>query len=136
MDRAWWETHWQEVAASCRGARVSANDGMESMGVIQLKREQWPTYGNSGAAAISLAVLAGAKRVVLLGFDCQYGPNGERHWHGDHPKHLGNARLVNKWRDKFKQLADAIPKGVQVLNCTRQTALDCFELADLQDALK
>jgi hypothetical protein len=36
---------------------------------------------NSGAAAISVAANAGAKRIILLGFDMSLGEDKSRHWH-------------------------------------------------------
>jgi hypothetical protein len=36
---------------------------------------------NTGAAAISLAVHTGAKRIMLLGFDMKLNKNNNQHWH-------------------------------------------------------
>lgn len=42
-------------------------------------------HGNNGGyAAICLAAKLGAKKLVLLGYDFKYGPNGESHWHEGH----------------------------------------------------
>lgn len=89
----------------------------------------------SGAAAISLAAHRGASTVILLGYDCQY-TDGKRHWHGDHPRGLGNAGSVAKWVRGFEELASAMEKaGVRVLNASRETALTCWERVGLDDAL-
>jgi len=37
--------------------------------------------GNSGAAAISIAANAGAKRIILLGFDMKMSEANQQHWH-------------------------------------------------------
>ena len=47
--------------------------------------------GNSGAGAINLAYHFGARRILLVGMDMKPGPNGEKHWHPDHPKPLVQA---------------------------------------------
>lgn len=36
---------------------------------------------NTGAAAINLAFLLGARRIFLLGFDMTANPDGQTHWH-------------------------------------------------------
>jgi hypothetical protein len=91
------------------------------------------SYANSGAGAISAAVHADAKRVILLGYDCQK-TGGQSHWHGDHPKHLGNAGRIEAWHDAFAKLKNDF-KNVEILNATRQTALECFDKIDLEAAL-
>ena len=37
--------------------------------------------GNSGAAAISVAAHAGAKRIILVGFDMKLSSSNNQHWH-------------------------------------------------------
>ena len=90
-------------------------------------------FGNSGAGAIAMAAKAGATRVILLGYDCQR-TGGKAHWHGDHPPMLGNAGSMPKWPDQFKRLAASI-EGVEVINCSRETALRAFVRMPLEDAL-
>lgn len=81
---------------------------------------------NSGHQAINLACVFGAARILLLGYDVQR-TGGKSHWHGDHPKTLGNARCVAQWARGFKQQAiHAQQRGVEIVNCSRQTALECF----------
>ncbi|WP_064746801.1 hypothetical protein [Lysobacter antibioticus] len=83
-----------------------------------------------------MAALSGAARVVMLGYDCQH-TGGKKHWHGDHPPGTaGNAapHTVAKWPVHFRKLRDAY-RGVQIINCSRDTALDVFPLAALEEAL-
>lgn len=90
---------------------------------------------NSGYQAINLAWHFGAERIILIGFDMQH-TGGRTHWHGDHPKGLANAQGVERWRPHFTALArDLARLGVPVINCSLQTALACFERADLRDVL-
>ena len=91
------------------------------------------SYANSGAGAISAAVHAGAKRVILLGYDCQK-TGGKSHWHGDHPKNLGNAGRIEAWHDGFAKLKNDC-SHVEILNATRETALECFDRITLEAAL-
>jgi len=132
MDRAWWRQYIAEVDATFRGERFSNNGHIAKYRTTYTKIF---SYGNSGAAAISLAASSNAKRIILLGYDCKYGDDGKRHWHGDHPKGLGNAGGIHNWRAKFERLAAELPKGCEVINASRETALSCFERATLKSVL-
>jgi hypothetical protein len=82
---------------------------------------------------MSAAIHASALRLILLGYDCQH-TGGKSHWHGDHPVGLGNAGRVEAWHDEFAKLGRDHAQ-VEILNATRETALECFKRVDLEDAL-
>lgn len=87
--------------------------------------------GNSGYQAINLAYHFGAARLVLLGFDMQR-TGGKSHWFGDHPAGMNVPSPYDVWRGKFTALAaDLALEGVEVLNCSRETALETFRRMDL-----
>lgn len=91
--------------------------------------------GNSGFQAISLAALFGAAKIVLLGYDMQR-TSGKSHWHGDHRGGLPNGRGFASWAARMAPLAkDLHSRGIEVYNCTRTTALQCFPTARLEDVL-
>lgn len=126
MDRQWWDVHLAECAAFA-GALVSPHP-------IPGVRQEHFRYGhNSGAGAIALAAHWGARRVILLGYDCQH-TGGQAHWHGDHPAGLANAGTVAKWPAQFQKLALQLA-GVEVINATRETALSVFPRATLESVL-
>jgi hypothetical protein len=131
MDLTWWKLYISEVNKSFKGERFSNNKQHASYNVTHVQNLNG--FGNSGAAAISLAVLYGAKNIILLGYDCQL-TNNQSHWHGDHPKILGNAKLIDKWQDKFEKLAQDL-KDVNIINATRETALNMFKKVNLEDAI-
>lgn len=90
---------------------------------------------NSGHQAINLACVFGATRILLLGYDCQH-TGGKSHWHGDHPRTLGNARCVSSWAKGFKQQAiHARLRGIEIINCSRATALQCFPRSTITECL-
>ena len=92
--------------------------------------------GNGGYQAINLVYLFGASRIVLLGFDMKMGPNNELHWHGNHPRNLNRDCPVKSWLKNFNALADDLrAEGVEVINATRETALECFPRIGLEEAL-
>jgi hypothetical protein len=133
MDRGWWMQYHAEVSKSFAGERCSLARMVSRFGVTHIERVKH--YNNSGAAAMALAAARGAETIVMLGYDCQH-TGGKAHWHGNHPKGLGNAGSVNKWAQGFAELAtDLKKKGVTAINASRATALECFDRTDLETAL-
>ncbi len=91
---------------------------------------------NSGFAAINLAYHFGATRIVLLGYDMQK-TGGLGHWFGDHPPELSSAADFPAFRSFFPLLAEDLAEaGVEVINCSRATALDCFKRSTVQEVLR
>jgi len=133
MDRQWWQMWGADVAAKFAGQRYSTNPIDWKHGVKRLLLPAFDAYGNSGAGCISLAISAGARRVLMLGYDCQ-PTGGKTHWHGDHPKGLGNAAAMPRWIAKFGKLARD-KAGREIINCSRETALTCFPRMPLAEAL-
>ena len=132
MDKQWWDKYRIETAEVFKGERISSNPIPVNWGV---RRTTAKAYGNSGAACIALAVAAGAERVVMLGYDCQH-TDGKTHWHGSHPKGLGDAGSINKWPAKFRELSKDIHGKAEVINASRVTALDMFPRMSLEECLK
>lgn len=86
---------------------------------------------NSGYQAIGLAVLAGVKKIVLLGMDMHGG-----HWHGDHPAGIRATLPFRAWLRNFIQLAADLKRvGVEVINCTPGSALKVFPYVELKEVL-
>jgi hypothetical protein len=88
---------------------------------------------NSGQRAIQFAIEKGAKRVILLGYDCQL-TGGKTHHHGDHVEGLQNpnAQKMVKWSLQFSLINT---RGTEVINCSRETSLDCFPRKPLEECL-
>ena len=135
MDAKWWKVHWAEVAATFQGHRYSTAPLPINYGVQRLGRGRFQEYRNSGAGCVSLAAHLGAATVLLLGFDCRHAADGRTHWHGSHPAGLGDAVSVARWPAKFAELARAMKPRLRVVNCSRDTALDCFERGALEEFL-
>ena len=145
FDAKWWATkdprtgltHAQETERDFKGRRFCRSALGVNYGVETLHASSWfRGSGNSGTCAVALALAAGAARIVLLGYDCTFAPDGRRHWHGDHPPGLGNCLSIARWPLQFKRVArDAKAAGVRVTNCSRRTALDLFERIPLEQVL-
>lgn len=138
MDANWWRQYVAEVKGSCTGRLMCTSHAVRSLGVEALYACPWfPNFGagNSGMAIIRLALAGKAQKIVLLGYDCQK-TEGKMHWHGDHPKGLGNGASLKRWPKHFEHVArDAKNASCLVLNASRVTALKCFERAELESAL-
>lgn len=104
---------------------------------------------HSGEEAINLVANDGAKRIVLLGFDM--GATGNGHWFGDHPETVSfpgphgtitepmnttNREQFLEWCAEMAYLAkDLKREGIEVINCTRKTWLNCFPCASILETL-
>lgn len=135
FDLKWWLHYLEEVRSVFPGrlicgSRIASKYGLESaFGYLG-------PYRNSGAGAASIAMREGAARVVLLGFDADWGPDGETHHHGDHPSGLRNANSIREWPRQFETLAkDARRRGAEIVNASRRTELTMFPRVSLEDAL-
>lgn len=89
---------------------------------------------NSGYAAMNLAYHYGATKIVMLGYNMQPW-KGKTHFFGEHPQK--NKSPYNQFRAAFESLVKPLAKaGVTVINCSRDSVLNCFPKAELRDALK
>lgn len=129
-DLPWWKLYESEIRANFAGLLIGGAfkwPGIERFPV--------PKYQNSGCGAVAYAASRGAKRIILVGYDCQKS-GGKVHHHGDHPPTLGNAKTMDKWAPLFNKLASDMKRaGVEVLNASRETALTCFPRVELETVL-
>lgn len=89
------------------------------------------TGRNSGFQALNLAVLAGAKRIVLLGFDGGKAKDGRSHWFGDHPEATPDA-VYSYFRQAMSAAENALNElGIEVLNCSPGSLIDSFPKRDI-----
>lgn len=72
----------------------------------------------------------------MLGYDGKFGTGGKSHWFGDHPIRSDentHATWARNLRQLVKPLADL---GVEVINCSPDSAVDCFRKLSLEAALE
>lgn len=90
---------------------------------------------NSGYQAINVAIHLGARRVLLLGYDMQMSGT-RRHWFGSRPNKLNEDSPYQTFLMAFASMVAPLKAlGVEVINCTRGGALQCFPRMALRDAL-
>lgn len=132
-DETWWARNkdlwedfegmkfsWQKMAAQRFGVIWTPGQNKPGLGLNSLH-----AGGGSGYMAINLAYHLGASVIAMLGFDCKKGGDGKIHWHGAH-KRTGNPsdRVLNEWVHKYPPLYEDLKnQGVELINCTRDTAL-------------
>jgi len=126
-DQAWWDAHKLSIktkselwTCSARAAEVHGLNFHRASGGY-----------SSGLRAIELAISLGADKVILLGYDCSIEQG--THWHGDHTQTKNpTAQRCKVWA---KQFAAMDRKGVDIVNCSRQTELKCFRRDFLENAI-
>jgi len=145
-DGDWWDEYIDEARKKCQSELWAYDfNASEKYGLNRIEGDTRGkglgrngiihTGGNSGYQAVNLVYLLEAKKIILLGFDMQR-TNGKSHWHGDHPQRLNRTSDMKSWVQKFNNLArDLREAGIEVINATRETALDCFKRVPLEVAL-
>lgn len=92
---------------------------------------------NSGCAAIDFAAHAGARRILLLGFDMTYVDN-KSHWHAGFPTYQKPTAPAS-----FRRFLRAIPgisqdanrRGIEILNVSPESAIEHFPKVSLKEVL-
>lgn len=125
MDRKWWQVMKPEFA----GEKISIISGLAGV----TKTAARPA-GNSGAGAMTFAAHNSATRIILLGYDCKTDDAGKRHWHDAHKKPLGDAQSLPKFAGQFQQILPDL-SSIDVINCSRDTALTLWTRRELNDVL-
>ena len=101
--------------------RDSSSRLSDNMGVIC-------TGGNSGFAALGMAMMRGAGteggKILMLGYDM----NGPGHFHDGYEwKSRYGAKDYPRWARGFGSLAlEATDLGIRVINCNSKSAIRCF----------
>ncbi|HAZ8269207.1 TPA: hypothetical protein J8W34_000298 [Citrobacter koseri] len=130
-DCCWWEEHHRMIASSAE--RWCGDEFTARRFGINCFPSTLPGSFNSGQRAIELALHLGARRVLLLGYDCSIRHGN--HWHGNHQLLANPDKFsVARWHDEFSRLL-AIAGGAEIINCSRYTRLTCFPRQPLEAAL-
>jgi len=159
-DHTWWKWHiegrkktwpWvsftadevKQAMADFRGQKVtiSHNQIIQDDSILVLdnagpdglstKQDAICTGQNSGYQALNIAVLAGARRILLLGFDMRFH-GGKSHAHNGHDapsleqSYINYAKNFSKMENPLKDL------GVEVINCTPGSMIKAFPFSTVE----
>jgi len=149
-DERWWKVH---AGTDFPGERWTTHEDGESSGNckdaiadlygLRLVRgqsaDEFSTdpdvihYGsNSGFQAVNLAMLRGVSRICLVGFDMRL--HGDKaHFFGSHPAPLHNRSDYKDFAARFTHAAKFVT--LPIVNCTPDSGLTCFPMAELDDEL-
>jgi hypothetical protein len=96
-----------------------------------VKPNSFGSQSNSGVLALDTVRNLGATSVVLLGFD-MHGT----HFFGQYTNGCGNTTVQRRevHHRQYRQWAQR-NKSIEVLNCTKGSALDCFPMRELDAVL-
>jgi len=145
-DDTWWESNGWHVEQQFLGRYIiTCNDVTEyvyrlrNSGATGLETDPGALRhgSNSGYQAINLAVLFGAKKIVLIGYDLQTR-EGRVHWRS---RSRDNASVSDRTMKgvmlpKFKTLKTPLEKaGVEVINATPESALAVWRYQSLPELL-
>lgn len=137
---------WEQYAPAFKGERWTQSPRWREFGVKWIEGQRGydlslgphiHTGGNSGFQAINFAFLAGARRIVLAGFDMQT-TGGKLHWHPDHGGKCHNPprSQFEPWARNVDRLAVELARhGCEPVNATEQTALKLWPRMDIGEAL-
>lgn len=139
-DGDWWDYH--KGAEKFNGQRWTTNDQAASKwglchmpGTSQktFATEEPMAYGkNSGFQAINLAFLHGHKDIWLLGYDMGFEAGTKKHFFGNHPRTIDRPSVYADWIAHFKKAAPIMAdNGLTIVNKSRRSALECFEMGNL-----
>ena len=138
----WWQRNGDRVVAQHRGLRFTLDPlAAKWASVLQWGEETGLSSDpsrlargrNSGYQAINLAVLLGASKIILLGYDLKTAGRRENFFEGPTK---GAAHRFADFRPFFATLVQPLQAlGVSVINCTSGSALECFEKMPLAEAL-
>jgi hypothetical protein len=138
-DSDWWEFH--KGADDFSGRKITCNEATaKEYGLEYVPCKQaalWggddyiATGGNSGFQIVNLAELHGFNKIYLLGFD--FGFTNKKHWFGDHHHSINRHSNYKEWIERFEKALPYIKANV--VNCTPNSNLKCFLMANLRDVL-
>jgi hypothetical protein len=140
-DLEWWQLNYSDIKKTNFSGRLmmpyrerhktflNTHSDIDTISCINLlglsdrtketEKDRIHCNGNSGAQAINLAFIQGAKTILLFGFDMRVeNETNKEHWFGSHPKELRSpVSQFEKWIEKFPKIVqDAKKSGTEIVN--------------------
>lgn len=147
-DAAWWQIHrrnvlsgecWTSHSLSPKNDKRNMTEGfcvIAGRDGAGFSRD--PAFihyaSNSGFQAVNLAILFGADPIILVGFDMRE-VGGKSHFFGRHKAPLRDHAQFGVWCTKFAKAAELLNGTPRIINATPGSALTCFPMMPLAEAL-
>ena len=153
----WWDVRWPEVK-DLPARKTTIFEETASRYGIEYVPGRWfdglseapvVSYGHSaGYQLLNLAYHAKPDRIVLLGYDMRFAGDYDgkarrvgsspRHFFGEYPaelQHWPSVKVKDGVHVELLDLYRSVAKQglVEIVNCTPNSALDCFPVADIAD---
>ena len=113
--------------------RCLARDG--TLGLVSKRKDTLKWNNSSGGAAIALAALLGAKKIVLIGFDMHH-VNNKKNFHVEHLEKNPTNAPYSRHLKCFPFIArDAKKLGITIINTTSGSAIKDFPIQPLSEVL-
>ena len=157
---AWWQWYWHDVSSlPCEKWTTSKqvadhyliNWIAERNGYGLSTDPKIIHHGHgSGFSLVSMAHNKGADRIVLLGYDLKYAPDYDaagrnpgstpRHFFGEYPQsmqHWPSKQVRDGVHIELQQLYRNVAEQglVEIINCTPDSAIDCFPMMAIEDVV-
>ena len=104
-------------------------------------------HHGSGPQIVNMALHYGVKKMILIGWDMRYPGKvtdkqyeGQRHYFGEYPKqlqHWPRTGTNGELSGLIKEMETINPAdyGIEIINCTPDSAMTCFPMMDLEVCL-
>lgn len=107
------------------------------LGIESARADTTAWNSNSGGSAINLAVLFGAKRIVLLGFDMRLDAQGNHNWHDLYTSRSPDDVYEKRFLPRFRAVAEDLKAlGIECVNANPDSALEEFPKLPLEEAVQ
>lgn len=98
-----------------------------------------PGYIRSGKGScyqtMNLLGHLGVKRILLLGIDMKFAPDGRQHHYSEPPRGLAIS-AIERMRTFFDSIAGHLEaRGIEVINCSPDSAVEAFPKARIYEVL-
>lgn len=138
--RTWWETHIDAVREVHLAMLFSQDEkACDMYGLWYVPSRPEPGLsadagyihnggpgGHSGFQLLNLAAHLGARRIVLLGYDCRTAPAPRLAAYGGQAV-AQDSGYFGDWVDAYRAARDHLEElGIEVINCSPDSAIDAF----------
>ena len=143
-DEKWWHAWGKDFREKYPSLSAWAyGDNAEEYGVkvvkgfhnsgLSLRQDKLHYGANSGYQALNIAFLMGGRKFILVGYNMQKVKQVS-HFFGDHYQGMNNSSPYDLFIKNYSTIQEPIKN--LVVNCTPNSALNCFRKADLEEELQ